>query len=75
MNNVKTLTSGKTTFVKVKESILEDTPMQASSSAISHYTTCNKRGYDQSRYYSRLFNRFQLYVNKLVNEYNLGINS
>ena len=32
MNNVKTLTSGKTTFVKVKESILEDTPMQASSS-------------------------------------------
>lgn len=75
MNNVKTLTSGKTTFVKVKESILEDTPMQASSSAISHSKHATNVGMIKVGTIVDLFNRFQLYVNKLVNEYNLGINS
>ena len=67
INKTETSTSGKTVFVKGKD----ETPKQATPlKTKSLCTHCKKSGHAQNKCHTRLLERYESQLSKVVNEFN-----
>ena len=65
INKIETPTSRETIFVKSKEETLS---LVVSSSIISQCTYCKKSIHSHGRCFSRLFERYELHLNRIVSK-------